>query len=161
MASPADPEMRESGRAPVAISLQTRAPLVARTIAAHLTLKSDHILREGYRSMLSAQQVKSLLATAVSDHLRKLNRVAACSPPMSCLSVNRQKKIFSGRSCRVRRSRSAQFSDKFHRCLRPSVVSRYGQVDSRGAGAHLRPLRAEYPLGIHPGAVAQLPEGSS
>jgi len=27
--------------------------------------------------MLSAQQVKSLLATAVSDHLRKLNRVAA------------------------------------------------------------------------------------
>lgn len=91
MASPAD-KCGESGRAPVAISLQTRAPLVARTIAAHLTLKSDRILREGYRSMLSAQQVKSL-PTAVSDHLRKLNRVAACSPPMSCLSVNRQKKI--------------------------------------------------------------------
>lgn len=67
----------ESGRALVAISLQTREPLVARTIAAHLTLESDRILREGYRSMLSAQQVKSLLATAVSDHLRKLNRVAA------------------------------------------------------------------------------------
>lgn len=66
----------ERGRAPVAISLQTREPLVARTIAAHLTLESDRILREGYRSMLSAQQVKSLLATAVSD-LHKLNRVAA------------------------------------------------------------------------------------
>lgn len=66
----------ESDRAPVAISLQTREPLVARTIAAHLTLESDRMLREGYRSMLSAQQVKSLLATTVSDHLHKLNRVA-------------------------------------------------------------------------------------
>jgi hypothetical protein len=67
----------ESGGASVAISLRTREPLVARTIAAHLTLESDHILREGYRSMLSAQQVKSLLTTAVSHHLHKLNRLAA------------------------------------------------------------------------------------
>ncbi|SRR6266403_2415312 len=61
----------ETGGAPVAISLRTREPLVARTIAAHLTLESDRILRGGYRSMLSAQQVKSLLTTAVSDHLHK------------------------------------------------------------------------------------------
>jgi hypothetical protein len=54
-----------------------RAYLVARTIAAHLTLESDRILREGHRRMLSAQQVKSLLTTAVSNHLHKLNRVAA------------------------------------------------------------------------------------
>jgi hypothetical protein len=67
----------ESDLAPIAISLQTREPVVARTIAAHLTLESDRILREGRRRMLSAQQVKSLLTTAVSNHLRKLNRVAA------------------------------------------------------------------------------------
>ncbi|MDB5566618.1 MAG: phage integrase family protein [Tardiphaga sp.] len=67
----------ESDLGPVAISLQTREPVVARTIAAHLTLESDRILREGHRRMLSAQQVKSLLTTAVSHHLRKLDRVAA------------------------------------------------------------------------------------
>ena len=67
----------ESGLAPIAISLRTREPVVARTIAAHLTLESDRILREGHRRMLSAQQVKSLLTTAASNHLRKLNRVAA------------------------------------------------------------------------------------
>jgi integrase len=67
----------ESTRAPIAISLQTREPAVARTIAVHLTLESDHILREGRRGMLSAQQVKSLLTAAVSHHLHKLNRVAA------------------------------------------------------------------------------------
>jgi hypothetical protein len=66
----------ESGLAPIAISLQTREPLAARTIAAHLTLESDRILREGHRRMLSAQQVKTLLTMAVSNHLRKLNRVA-------------------------------------------------------------------------------------
>jgi hypothetical protein len=49
----------ESGLAPIAISLRTREPVVARTIAAHLTLESDHILREGHRRMLSAQQVNS------------------------------------------------------------------------------------------------------
>lgn len=66
----------ESGLAPIAISLQTREPVVARTIAAHLTLESDRVLREGHRRMLSAQQVKTLLTTAVSNHLHKLNRVA-------------------------------------------------------------------------------------
>ena len=67
----------ESDLTLIAISLQTREPMVARTIAAHLTLESDRILREGHRRMLSAQQVKSLLMTAVSNHLHKLNRVAA------------------------------------------------------------------------------------
>jgi integrase len=67
----------ESGLAPIAISLQTRERVVARTIAAHLTLESDRILREGRRWMLSAQQIKTLLTTAASNHLRKLNRVAA------------------------------------------------------------------------------------
>ena len=67
----------ESGLALIAISLQTRERVVARTIAAHLTLESDRILREGRRWMLSAQQIKTLLTMAASNHLRKLNRVAA------------------------------------------------------------------------------------
>jgi hypothetical protein len=67
----------ESDLAPIAISLQTREPAVARTTAAHLTLESDRILRGGRRGMLSAQQVKSLPTAAVSDHLHKLNRLAA------------------------------------------------------------------------------------
>ena len=46
----------ERSLAPIAISLQTRERVVARTIAAHLTLESDRILREGRRWMLSAQQ---------------------------------------------------------------------------------------------------------
>jgi hypothetical protein len=36
----------ESDLTPVAISLRTRELLMARTIAAHLTLESDRILRE-------------------------------------------------------------------------------------------------------------------
>ena len=39
----------ESALAPIAISLGTREPVAARTIAAHLTLESDRILREGRR----------------------------------------------------------------------------------------------------------------
>jgi integrase len=66
----------ESDLAPIAISLQTREPVLARSIAAHLTLESDHILRRGPRGMLSAQQVKSLLTAAVIHHLHKLDRVA-------------------------------------------------------------------------------------
>jgi len=62
----------------IAISLQTRKHLAARTIAAHLTLESDRILRQqGCRGMLTVQQVKSLLTTVVSNHLHKLNRLAA------------------------------------------------------------------------------------
>ncbi len=67
----------ESDRGAVAISLRTREPSIARSIAARLTLESDHILSEGLPGMLSAEHVKALLAAAVRRHLRKLDRVAA------------------------------------------------------------------------------------
>jgi hypothetical protein len=43
----------ESNLTLTAISRRTREPLVARTIAAHITLESDRILRQERRSMLS------------------------------------------------------------------------------------------------------------
>jgi hypothetical protein len=67
----------ESDRAPIAISLNTSELFLARTIAAHLTLESERILREEKWKMMSAQQVRTMLVTVARDHLHKLNRIAA------------------------------------------------------------------------------------
>jgi hypothetical protein len=45
----------ESERVTMAISMQTSELGIARTIAAHLTLESDRILREGSLAMLPAK----------------------------------------------------------------------------------------------------------
>ena len=66
----------ESERLTIAISMQTSELRMARTIAAHLTLESDRILREGPSAMLSSMQVKTMLTTVASNHLRKLARVS-------------------------------------------------------------------------------------
>ena len=67
----------ERVRQPIAASLRTREPATARMIAARLTLTSEQILSQESCNMLSKAQVRSLLATTVSDHLQKLNRIAA------------------------------------------------------------------------------------
>jgi integrase len=63
--------------APIAISLRTRDLSKARTIAAHLAVASDGILRqqEG-REVLSAVQVRSMLESVARNHLGKLDRLA-------------------------------------------------------------------------------------
>uniref|UniRef100_Q07SQ5 Phage integrase family protein n=1 Tax=Rhodopseudomonas palustris (strain BisA53) TaxID=316055 RepID=Q07SQ5_RHOP5 len=70
-------EAGEQARQPIAVSLRTREPATARMIAARLTLRSEQILSQESSNMLSKQQAKSLLTAAVSDHLHKLNRLAA------------------------------------------------------------------------------------
>jgi hypothetical protein len=65
----------ESGLAPIAISLGTRDLSIARSIAAHLAVASDGILRrEGH--MLSAAQARSVLESVARAHLAKMERVA-------------------------------------------------------------------------------------
>jgi Domain of unknown function (DUF6538) len=63
--------------APVAISLRTRDLSKARTIAAHLAVASDGILRqqEG-KEVLSPVQVRSMLESVARVHLAKLDRLA-------------------------------------------------------------------------------------
>ena len=63
--------------APVAISLRTRDPSKARTIAAHLAVASDGILRQEGREVLSPVQVRSMLGSVARTHLAKLDRLAA------------------------------------------------------------------------------------
>ncbi|MBR1237137.1 DUF6538 domain-containing protein [Bradyrhizobium sp. AUGA SZCCT0182] len=64
--------------APIAISLRTRDLSKARTIAAHLAVASDGILRqEEGREVLSAVQVRSMLESVARTHLAKLDRLAA------------------------------------------------------------------------------------
>jgi hypothetical protein len=63
--------------APIAISLRTRDLSKARTIAAHLAVASDGILRqqEG-REVLSPVHVRSMLESVARTHLAKLDRLA-------------------------------------------------------------------------------------
>ncbi|TYO64255.1 hypothetical protein FXV83_23070 [Bradyrhizobium hipponense] len=64
--------------APIAISLRTRDLSKARTIAAHLAVASDGILRqEEGREVLSPVQVRSMLESVARTHLAKLDRLAA------------------------------------------------------------------------------------
>jgi hypothetical protein len=59
----------ESGVAPIAISLRTRDLSKARTIAAHLAVASDGILRQEGRQVLSPVQVRSMLESVARAHL--------------------------------------------------------------------------------------------
>jgi hypothetical protein len=52
----------ESERETIAISMKTSEIFLARTIAAHLTLESDRMLRDGRWRMLSTQEVKTILS---------------------------------------------------------------------------------------------------
>ncbi|MCK1621205.1 hypothetical protein IVA96_32485 [Bradyrhizobium sp. 159] len=61
---------------PVAISLRTRDLSKARTIAAHLAVASDGILRQEGRDVLSPVQVRSILESVARAHLAKLDRLA-------------------------------------------------------------------------------------
>ncbi|WOH57008.1 hypothetical protein [Bradyrhizobium sp. BWC-3-1] len=63
--------------APVAISLRTRDLSKARTIAAHLAVASDGILRQEGWDVLSPVQVRSMLESVARAHLAKLDRLAA------------------------------------------------------------------------------------
>jgi hypothetical protein len=64
--------------APIAISLRTHDLSKARTIAAHLAVASDGILRqEEGREVLSSIQVRSMLESVARAHLSKLDRLAA------------------------------------------------------------------------------------
>ena len=63
--------------APIAISLRTRDLSKARTIAAHLAVASDGILRQEGRAVLSPVQVRSMLESVARTHLAKLDRLAA------------------------------------------------------------------------------------
>jgi integrase len=67
----------ESELVPIAISLRTRDLSKARTIAAHLAVASDGILRQEGRDVLSAIQVRSILESVARTHLAKLDRLAA------------------------------------------------------------------------------------
>lgn len=67
----------ESELAPIAISLRTRDLSKARTIAAHLAVASDGILRQEGREVLSPVQVRSMLESVARVHLAKLDRLAA------------------------------------------------------------------------------------
>lgn len=62
---------------PIAISLRTRDLSIARTMAAHLAVASDGILRQEGREVLSPAQVRSMLESVARAHLAKLDRLAA------------------------------------------------------------------------------------
>ncbi len=62
--------------APIAISLRTRELPIARTIAAHLSVASDGILRQERSKVLSAFQVRSILESVARSQLIKLDRLA-------------------------------------------------------------------------------------
>ena len=66
----------ESGLAPIALSLGTRELSKARTIAAHLAVASDGILRQEGRDVLSPIQVRAMLESMARTHLAKLDRLA-------------------------------------------------------------------------------------
>jgi hypothetical protein len=66
----------ESARAPIAFSLRTRDLSRARSIAAHIAVASDGILRQEGREMLSAAQARSMLEAVARAHLAKMERVA-------------------------------------------------------------------------------------
>lgn len=61
---------------PVAISLRTPDLSKARTIAAHLAVASDGILRQEGREVLSPVEVRSMLESVARAHLAKLDRLA-------------------------------------------------------------------------------------
>ena len=61
---------------PIAISLRTHDLSKARTIAAHLAVASDGILRQEGREVLSPVQVRSMLESVARAHLAKLDRLA-------------------------------------------------------------------------------------
>lgn len=63
--------------APVGISLRTRDLSKARTIAAHLAVASDGILRQEGREVLSVVQVRAMLDSVARSHLAKLDRLSA------------------------------------------------------------------------------------
>ncbi|MGY8684102.1 hypothetical protein Q2941_41045 [Bradyrhizobium sp. UFLA05-153] len=62
--------------APIAISLRARELPIARTIAAHLSVASDGILRQEKSKVLSAFQVRSILESVARSQLIKLDRLA-------------------------------------------------------------------------------------
>ena len=67
----------EIAPAPIALSLGTRELSKARTIAAHLVVASDDILRQEGGDVLSPVQVRSMLESVARTHLAKLDRLAA------------------------------------------------------------------------------------
>ena len=96
----------ESERLAIAISMQTSELRMARTIAAHLTLESDRILREGPSAMLSSMQVKTMLTTVASNHLRKLARVSTLELADGvCAAEGRQSDLVMGWSLRLKAAR--------------------------------------------------------
>jgi integrase len=72
--------LKKSGErelAPIAISLRTHELPIARTIAAHLSVASDGILRQEKSKVLSAFQVRSILESVARSQLSKLDRLSA------------------------------------------------------------------------------------
>lgn len=61
----------------IAISLRTRDFSKARTIAAHLAVASDGILRQEGREVLSAVQSRSMLEAVARENLAKPDRLSA------------------------------------------------------------------------------------
>jgi hypothetical protein len=77
MASAASQKTGKRELVPIAISLRTRDLSKARTIAAHLAVASDGILRQSEgREVLSPVQVRSMLESVARTHLAKLDRLA-------------------------------------------------------------------------------------
>ena len=66
----------ESARVPIAFSLRTRDLSIARSIAAHIAVASDGMLRQEGREMLSAAQARSMLEAVARKHLAKMDRLA-------------------------------------------------------------------------------------
>jgi hypothetical protein len=66
----------ESARVRIAFSLRTRDLWRARSIAAHLAVASDGMLRQERREMLSAAQTRSMLEAVARGHLVKMDRLA-------------------------------------------------------------------------------------
>jgi hypothetical protein len=96
----------ESERVAIAISMQTSELAMARTIAAHLTLESDRVLREGSFAMLSSAQVKTMLTTVASNHLRTLARMSALELADGVSSAEgRQSDLVMGWSLRLKPAR--------------------------------------------------------
>jgi uncharacterized protein DUF6538 len=69
--------LKKNGERELAISLRTRELPIARTIAAHLSVASDGVLRQEKLKVLSAFQVRSILESVARSQLSKLDRLAA------------------------------------------------------------------------------------
>jgi hypothetical protein len=77
----------EGARAPIAFSLRTRDLSRARSIAAHLAVASDGILRQEGREMLSAAQARSMLEAVAAPPRTTSSIVWRSSDPMRAMTI--------------------------------------------------------------------------